>query len=101
MGKNKSIAGFVLGIVGVVLTFLGALGSIIGLPVAIVGLVLSIQGRKALKENEQPTGLATAAFIIGIVATALTGISFFTCGICVLCAAGVGSGVESALNSIF
>jgi len=29
MGKNKTVAGFVLGIVGVVLTFLGAVGSII------------------------------------------------------------------------
>ena len=100
MGKNKAVAGFVLGIVGVVLTFLGAVGSIIGLPVAVVGLVLSIQGRKGLKESEQPTGLATAAFIIGIVATVLTGISFFTCGICVLCAAGVGSSVNSAFNSM-
>lgn len=90
MGKGLSIAGFVTSLVGLVLSFCGAILSIVALPVAIVGLVLSILGKKKLAEAGETSGLATAGFVIGIVAVSISAILFFTCGICVLAAGGLG-----------
>jgi hypothetical protein len=84
MGKGFSIAGFVLGIVGLILGFLGTWFSIAALPIAIVGLVLSVIAGKKLRAAEQPTGLATAGLVIGIISVVLTTIFFFTCGICTI-----------------
>lgn len=96
MGKGKSIAGFVLGIVGIVFGILSGWFSIIGLPVAIVGLVLSIQGGKAAKaETGKAGGIATAGLVLGIIAVVFTGIAFFTCGLCVICAAGMADSFGS------
>ena len=89
MGKGKAIAGFVLGIVGIIFALLGTWFSIIGLPIAITGICLSVAGGKALKANNQPSGIATAGLVLGIIATVFAGIAFFTCGLCVICAAGV------------
>ena len=91
MGKGQSIAGLVLGIVGIVFGVLNGWFSIIGLPVAIVGLVLAVIGGKKLRQNEQPTGMATAALVLGIIAVIFTAITFFTCGLCIICAAGLGA----------
>ncbi len=91
MGKGKSIAGFVLAIVGVVFGILSGLFSIVGLPIAIAGLVLSVSGRKQLAAENQPLGLATAGFVLGIIAVVFTAIAFFTCGICIICASAAGS----------
>ena len=71
--------------------------SIIGLPVAIVGLILSVVGGKKLRRNEQPTGIATAGLVLGIIAVVFTAIAFFTCGLCVICAAGLEAGIESLM----
>ena len=84
MGKGQAIAGMVLGIVALVITWFGGIFSIIALPAAIVGLVLSVVGGKKLKANAQPHGIATAGLVLGIIATVLSAIFFFTCGICVL-----------------
>lgn len=96
MGKGKSIAGLVLGIVGIVCGLLSGWFSIIGLPVAIVGLVLSIQGGKAAKaETGKAGGIATAGLVLGIIAVVFTGIAFFTCGLCIICAAGTAGSFGS------
>ncbi|MBQ7125433.1 MAG: hypothetical protein IJO00_03620 [Clostridia bacterium] len=91
MGKGKAIAGFVLGIVGIVFGLLSGVFSIIGLPVAIIGLVLSVNGRKQLTAAGQPTGIATAGLVLGIIAVVFTAIAFFTCGICIICASAAGA----------
>ncbi|MGM9873962.1 MAG: hypothetical protein ACI31G_03475 [Bacilli bacterium] len=86
MGNGKKIAGLVLGICGVVCAFIGfavPVLDIVGLPVSIVGLVLAIVGNKQYK-----TGLGTAAFVVSLIAVIFTAITFFTCGICVIVAAG-------------
>ena len=88
MGKGLSIAGFVLSIVGTVLGFLSGIFSILGLPVAVTGLVLSVVGGKKLAAEGKPKGLATAGLVLGIISVVLTGIAFFTCGLCTLCIAG-------------
>ena len=85
--KGKAIAGLVLGIVGIVLSFLGGYLSIVALPLSIVGLVLSVSGRNQLKAAGQPAGVGTAGLVLGIIAVVLSGIFFFTCGICTICVA--------------
>ena len=97
MGKGQSIAGLVLGIVGIVFGILSGWFSIIGLPVAIVGLILAVIGGKKLRKNEQPTGMATAALVLGIIAVVFTAIAFFTCGLCIICAVGNGAFFGSML----
>ncbi len=102
MGKGQSIAGLVLGIVGIVFAFgpISAWLCVIALPVAIVGLVLSVVGGKKLKANGQPAGIATAGLVIGIIAVVFAAISFFTCGLCVICVASAGDALEDAAKSL-
>ena len=102
MGNGKSIAGFVLGIVGIVFGILNGWFSVIGLPIVIVGLILSIQGGKAIKaDTGKAGGIATAGLVLGIIAVVFTGIAVFTCGLCVICAAGVTGGLDSFINKFF
>lgn len=84
-----AIAGLVLGIVAIVCGFgpVSAWLCVAGLPVAIVGLVLSVVGGKKAKAAGKPSGIATAGLVIGIIAVVFTAISFFTCGLCVVCVA--------------
>lgn len=89
--KGKAIAGMVLGIIGIVLSVLSGWFSIIALPVSIVGLVLAVIGRGQLKAAGEPAGIGTAGLVLGIIAVVLSGITFFTCGLCVICAAGAVS----------
>ncbi len=101
MGKGQATVGLVLGIVGIVFAFgffISPWLCVFGLPVAIVGLVLSVVGGKKLKANGQPAGLATAGLIIGIIATVYAAISFFTCGLCTICAASTVNSLENALD---
>ena len=98
--KGKAIAGLVLGIVSIVFGFLGYWFSVLSLPMAIVGLVLSGIGGKALKAAGQPAGLATAGLVLGIIAVVFTAISFFTCGLCTICATVAANELEDAANDI-
>ena len=94
MGRGLAISGFVLSIVGLVVgLFTGAVGAIIGLPISITGLVLSVTGGKKLAAFGEKHGIATAGMVIGIIAVIFTAISFFTCGLCVLCVTGTASAI--------
>lgn len=93
MGKGLKVAGLILGIFGIlsaVIGFFVPFLSLAGFPGSIVGLVLSCVGLKKGKD-----GLGTAALVLTIIATVFTGITFFTCGLCVICAAGAASGLAS------
>ncbi len=96
MGKGQTVAGFVMGIIGIVFAVIPGWLSVFGLPVAITGLVLSCIGGKKLKEAGQPSGMATAGLVLGIIAVVFTAIAFFTCGLCVICA----TGAEASLLSL-
>ena len=97
MGKGQAIAGLVLGIVAIVFSILSGIFAILALPMAIIGLVLSVIGGKKLRAAGQPAGLATAGLVLGIIATVFSAIAFFTCGLCVLCAAAGSTGVGLSL----
>lgn len=83
-----AITGFVLSLVGLLMGVIGnwvsAWCCVFGLPVAVTGLVLSAVSRK-----KRPGALGTAGLVVGIIATVFTAITFFTCGLCVICAAAV------------
>ena len=101
MGKNKAIAGLVLGIVGIVLTFVWpGWGQLIAIAASVVGLVMSVQGGKALKAEGQPSGLATAGLVLSIVAVALSSIMFLSCGICTICVQDELNELEDAVNEL-
>ncbi len=86
-----------MGIVGVVFGLLSGWFSVIGLPIAIIGLVLSVSGGKQAQGAGQPSGLATAGMVIGIIAVIFTAIAFFTCGICVVCGTAAYGGLLGSL----
>lgn len=95
-GKGLAIAGLVLGIVGIVLGFFGGWMSVVALPVSIVGLVVSVIGGKKMKAANEPSGMATAGLVLGIIAVVISAILFFTCGLCTICVAAGSSAVNSA-----
>ncbi len=82
---KMAVAGLILAILGLISGCIGfavPILSIIGLPIALVGLILSCVARK-----KQANGLSTAGLVVGIIAVVFTAVTFFTCGICVLCIA--------------
>lgn len=90
------VAALVLGIIGT----LGSLtisGSIIGLPLSIIALVLGILGRKQATNAQQPTGMATAGMVLGIIGTVIGALIF---ALCASCFAGVGAGMKEAAKEI-
>lgn len=96
-----AVAGLVLSIVGLVLSFLGTWFSVVSLPVSIVGLVLAVIGGKKLKDAGQPSGIATAGMVVGIIAVVFSTIFFFTCGLCTICVfASAGSSWQDALSQL-
>ena len=99
-GKGLAIAGFVLSIVGIVFGILSGWLSLVALPIAIIGLVLAVNGRKKLIQAQQPAGLGTAGLVLGIIAVVFSAIAFFTCGICVICAAGAAESLDGAYGNL-
>lgn len=95
MGKGNAIAGLVLSIIGIIFGLLSGVFSIIGLPISIIGLIQAVVGGKKLRAAGQPAGIATAGLVLGIIAVVFTAIAFFTCGICILCAAGTAGSTAS------
>ncbi len=86
-GKGYSITGLVLGIVATVLAWFYMI-NIIALVAGIVGIILAAKGKKTAAAAGAPTGIGTAGLVLSIIGTCLAGIGFFSCTLCVLCAAG-------------
>lgn len=89
-GKGLSIAGLVLGIASAVLAWFYGI-NILALACGVVGIILAIKGKKAAQEAGAPTGLATAGLVLSIIGTALAGIGFVACTLCIGCAASAAS----------
>ena len=93
-----AVAGVGLSIAGLVFGFLSGIFSIIGLPVSIIGLVLAVKAGKNARSQNLPTGVATAGMVVGIIAVVISAITFFTCGICILCVGGMAAGADSLFS---
>ena len=69
-----SIAALVCGILGIVCTFLPYV-SYIAIVLAILGIVFGAKAIKLAKENQEPTGLAVAGLVLGIIGTVISALS--------------------------
>jgi hypothetical protein len=87
-----AVAALVLGIIGTLST-ITVWGVWLGLPLSVVALVLGVLGRKQAVNQQQPTGVATAGLVLGIIGTALGALIF---AMCASCFAAVGSGMKQA-----
>ncbi len=84
-GKGLSIAALVLGIIACLLCWWGWVG-IVALILGIVGIILAVKGKQQAIASGSPTGLATAGLVLSIIATAISGIVFVSCTLCIACA---------------
>lgn len=98
-GKALSIAGLVLGIVSAVLAWFYMI-NIVALICGIVGIVCAAKGKKEAVAAGLGTGLGTAGLVLSIIGTCLAGIGFFSCTLCVLCAAGTVDALDTALTAL-
>lgn len=94
-GKGLSIAALVLGIISSILAWV-YLVNIVALVCGVVGIILAAKGRKAAIAAEAPKGLGTAGLVLSIIGTCLAGIGFFSCTVCVLCAASAAEAAGEA-----
>lgn len=108
-GKTLSMVSMILGIVSVVLCWWGLIFSIIALVCGIVAIVLSVKGKKANVAAGEPTGMATAGLVLGIIGVVLSGITVvcFACATATVCAAfgaakdaGIESDFQDFINSL-
>lgn len=75
------VAALVLGIIGTLLSWHPFL-MLLGAPMAILAIILGIMGRKQLAAQNQPTGMATAGMVLGIVGTTISALIFAACAAC-------------------
>ena len=87
-------AGLVLGIVGTIFSLI-PLMFWIGAPLALLGLVLGVVGRKQAITEGQPTGMATAGIVLGIIGLVI-GVSMWV--LCSMCTNSARKGWEKAVN---
>ncbi len=89
-----AVTALVFGIVSIVLSFCGY-GSFVGLVLGIVGIVLAVKAKKT-----QPSGMVTAALVLCIIGTVLSGILAVACTICVGCAASNEAELNELANAL-
>ncbi len=101
-GKNQSVLALICGIVSIVLGLFSGLipfAGIIILVAAILGIVFGVKGRGAsIKAYGKASGIATAGFVLGIVALCLSPITLI-CNICATCTACAACGAANELGA--
>lgn len=105
-GKTLSMVSMILGIVSVVLAWVHWILAIVCLICGIVAIVLSVKGKKACVEAGEPTGMATAGLVLGIIGVVLSGIavlclSCITATACAAFGAAKDAGIESDVQGFF
>jgi hypothetical protein len=76
------VAALVLGIIGTLFALIPGLFWI-AIPIALIGLILGVVGRKAAVSNNQPSGVATAGLVLGIIGLVIGVAMWVLCGIMV------------------
>lgn len=82
--KGLSIAALVCGILGLIGGWFPVV-QYFTLVLSILGIVLGAKAKKAAVANGEPTGMATAGLVLGIISVALTILAI----VCTVCAAGI------------
>ncbi|MDR1668522.1 MAG: DUF4190 domain-containing protein [Oscillospiraceae bacterium] len=91
-----AVASLVLGIISLVFMFIPGV-SFVGIAAGVVAVILGALAMKQLKAAGQPTGMATAGLVMGIVGLAIATIVTIVCG-AAICAAGNVIGGLSDFN---
>ena len=73
-----AVAALVLGILGTLLSIIPPL-FYLGIPLALIGLILGIVARKSAASNQQPTGMATAGLVLGVIGLVIGMAMFALC----------------------
>ena len=89
--NGKAVASLVLGIIALVCVFFGY-GAILGVILGIIGIILSISAKK-----ENPSGMATAGFVLSLIAVIICVIGFIAC---VACVGAIGAAGVNELNAV-
>lgn len=92
---TSAASGLVLGLCAVILPFPLPAAAVLALACGIAGIVTAGRARK-----EQPSGLATAGFILSIIGTALSGALIILFGIALVMPAGSVSVLMQDLGQI-
>ena len=97
-GKNMGIVALVCGIFGVVGSFFAGwtIVPVLALIAAIAGIILGACGMKASKLAGEPTGLAVAGLVLGIIGTVFA----FIGTICAICVCTVAQEYNNAVNAL-
>lgn len=82
------VAALVLGIIGLLCAFLPGFGTAITFISCLLAIIFGVIGRRGAVENKQPTGMATAGMVLGIVGMIL-GVGMYLA--CAACVAGTGA----------
>ncbi|MSP63235.1 MAG: DUF4190 domain-containing protein [Myxococcales bacterium] len=95
-----AIASLILGIIGLLGSIFGAgFGIFVGGPFALIAMILGILGRKNLKAQNQPTGMATAGMALGIVGLALGVVFFAACMYCAKVGGDMGKEMQKQMEN--
>lgn len=82
--KQLSIVALVCGILGIVGGYIPVV-QYFTFVLAILGIVFGAKAKKAAVANAEPTGMATAGLVMGIIGTVLGALGI----VCTVCAAGI------------
>jgi hypothetical protein len=91
------VASLVLGILGTLLCWHPLL-VLAGLPMALIALILGVMSRKQLAAQNQPTGMATAGMVLGIVGTTFGALILAACAACAACVGTAGKSMSTAIE---
>ena len=86
-GKGKAVASLVLGIISVVFAWFGYF-AIISIILSIIGIALGVSAKKDMEAAGVYTarGMATAGFVLSLIALVLSAVVFVSCTLCISCA---------------
>ena len=90
-GKNMSIAALVCGILGLIGGFIPIVYYFTFI-LSILGIVFGAKGKKQAVAASEPTGMATAGLVLGIVGVSLSVLGIL-CSACALCGLGALAGM--------
>lgn len=85
-GIGFSVTALVLGVLSLILAWFYLI-NISAIVFGVVGIIMAAVGRKKSVEAGMPTGLGTAGLVTSIIGLAVGAIGFFSCTLCVYCAA--------------
>jgi len=79
-----AVAALILGILSLIIMWIPGIGAV-AIVTSLIAVALGVVGRKQLALVGQPTGMATAGFVLGLISLILSSLFTLMCA-CVICA---------------